>query len=399
MATRLDPNLKIEVKKYGIKDADKCYQCGLCTGVCPLSSDDESFPRKMVRYVQMGLKDKLIASPEPWLCYYCGECSDFCPRGANPGETMMGLRRYLTAQYDWTGFSKRFYTSKSFEFFSIIGFALLIGLGFLLFANPNPDMERARLSTFVSTHVIEFLDLAMAAVLSALLLSNVYRMAKFQMGDLLHKIPLSMYLTEVKELIVNFFTQKRFSKCKDQRYWFIHLLIMTSYCSVFFLVVVLLSGLGGLLPAFQTDEVRPVIHPYNLIGYYATFGLLYGTTYAMIGRIRKNRSIYKYSHSTDWVFLILLWLTAFTGILIHIFRSIGDTGLPAATYIVYALHIMVAVPMLVFEVPFAKWSHLAFRPVTIMLTNVKKKYEANLRLNAPPIRQSEAIRQSESKSA
>lgn len=390
MATRLDPNLKNEVKKYGIKDADKCYQCGLCTGVCPLSTNDESFPRKMVRYVQLGLKDKLLASPEPWLCYYCGECSDFCPRGANPGETMMGLRRYLTAQYDWTGFSKRFYTSKTFEIVSIVGFALLIGLGFLLFANTNPDLEKARLSSFVSTHVIEFLDLAMAAILASLLLSNVYRMAKFQMGDLLQKIPLSMYLSEIKELIVHFITQKRFSKCHDQRQWFIHLLIMTSYCFIFFLVVVLLSGIGGLLPAFQTDEVRPIYHPYNLIGYYATFGLLYGTTYAIIGRLRKDRAPYKHTHSTDWVFLILLWLTAFTGILIHIFRSIGATGLPTLTYVMYALHIMVAVPMLVFEVPFAKWSHLAYRPVTIVLTNVKKKYEESLRLGMPVARRAES---------
>lgn len=298
---------------------------------------------------------------------------------------MMGLRRYLTAQYDWTGFSRRFYTSEKFEIFSIVGFALVIGLGFLLFAGDSPDMEKARLSTFVNTHVIEFLDLAMAAVLSALLLSNAYRMAKFQMGDLLHKIPLSMYLSEVKELIVHFITQKRFSKCHDQRQWYIHLLIMTSYCSIFFMVVVLLSGLGGLLPAFQTDEVRPVIHPYNLIGYYATFGLLYGTTYAIIGRLRRDRPPYKHTHSTDWCFLILLWLTAFTGILINVFRSIGVDGLPLATYVIYVVHLMVAVPMLVFEVPFAKWSHLAYRPVTIVLTNVKKKYLESVKFNTPVI--------------
>lgn len=383
MNTRLDPEFKNEIKKYGVMDPDKCMQCGLCTAVCPLATSEESFPRKLIRYAQLGMKEKILASPEPWLCYYCGECSDFCPRGTEPGEIMMGLRRYLTAQYDWTGFSKRFYTSVKFEVLSVVGFALLIGLGFLIFGGKSPDMEQARLSTFVNTHVIEFLDLTMAAVLSVLLLSNVYRMAKFQMGDLLKKIPLSVYLTEIKELITQFFTQKRFSKCHDQRQWFIHLLIMTSYCAIFFMIVVLLSGLGGLLPAFQTDEVRPIIHPYNLIGYYATFGLLYGTTYAIIGRLRKDRAPYKHTHSTDWCFLILLWLTAFTGILIHVLRSVGIDGLPLATYIMYALHIMVAVPMLVFEVPFAKWSHLAYRPVTIVLVNVKKKYLEGVRRKIP----------------
>ena len=36
---------------------------------------------------------------------------------------------------------------------------------------------------------------------------------------------------------------------------------------------------------------------------------------------------------------------------------------------------MVAVPMLVLEVPFAKWAHLMFRPVAVYLTAVKEKYQ------------------------
>jgi len=32
--------------------------------------------------------------------------------------------------------------------------------------------------------------------------------------------------------------------------------------------------------------------------------------------------------------------------------------------------------MLVLEVPFAKWAHLAFRPVAIFLTKVKAEYLA-----------------------
>jgi hypothetical protein len=36
---------------------------------------------------------------------------------------------------------------------------------------------------------------------------------------------------------------------------------------------------------------------------------------------------------------------------------------------------MVAVPMLVLEVPFAKWAHLAFRPVSIFLVKVKEDYQ------------------------
>ena len=54
---------------------------------------------------------KLLADPGPWLCHYCGDCSENCPRQAFPGEAMMALRRYLTAQYDWTGLSGLMYRS------------------------------------------------------------------------------------------------------------------------------------------------------------------------------------------------------------------------------------------------------------------------------------------------
>ena len=90
----------------------------------------------------------------------------------------------------------------------------------------------------------------------------------------------------------------------------------------------------------------------------------------MIGRLRKSKAIYKSSHGTDWMFLILLQLTTLTGIFIH-FTRLLDWAMP--TYVLYVIHLMVAIPMLVLEVPFAKWAHLAFRPVTIFLMKAKEE--------------------------
>jgi len=112
MSVKVDPNLMKELKEFGLEDASKCFHCGNCTATCPLSTRETPFPRKLVKYAQMGLKDKILKSSEPWLCYYCGDCSDRCPRGAEPGETMMVMRRFLTANYDWTGFARKFYTSE-----------------------------------------------------------------------------------------------------------------------------------------------------------------------------------------------------------------------------------------------------------------------------------------------
>ena len=115
----------------------------------------------------------------------------------------------------------------------------------------------------------------------------------------------------------------------------------------------------------------PIWHPIRLVGYYATFAIMYGTTYAIIGRLKKSKAPYKNSHPTDWMFLILLQLTTMTGIFIHFTRLLDW---PFTTYVLYVIHMMVAVPMLVLEVPFAKWAHLAYRPVVLYLLKVKEQF-------------------------
>ncbi len=374
MSNKIDPNLIGELKEYGLKDAGKCYNCGTCTATCDLATPENPFPRKMVRYIQLGQKEKILKSPEPWLCYYCGDCSSRCPRGAEPGETMMVLRRYLTSLYDWTGFARRFYTSESFEIMAVSVVALLVGLGMIIFRHSPANFEHAALNSVWPSEAIEKADLVMAAILTFFLLSNVVRCVKIVMGDYLGKIPLSMYTSELKELLMNFLTQKEFGKCKDRKQWFVHLMIMTGYASVFLMVVVLINGLTIESLKFQRDWPEyNFFHPIRLIGYYATFAIMYGTTYAIIGRLKKSKPVYKNSHPTDWMFLILLQATTLTGIFVHFTRLLDW---PMTTYAIYVIHMMVAIPMLVLEVPFAKWAHLAYRPVVLFLLRVKSKYTA-----------------------
>ncbi|MGE5841108.1 MAG: 4Fe-4S dicluster domain-containing protein [Deltaproteobacteria bacterium] len=377
MSVKVDPSLMKDLEHFGLKDAKKCFHCGNCTAVCPLSTVDNTFPRRFHKYIQMGLTEKLVKSPEPWLCYYCGDCSTSCPRGAEPGETMMVMRRWLTSKYDWTGFSRKFYTSESFEIIAVAVVGILVGLALILFRASNPNMEHAFLNSVWPAPAIEIADLIMAAFLTFFLLSNTARCAWFVMGDLLFKIPLGVYLAKAKELLIHFLTQRRFGQCTDRKQWIIHLLIMTGYSTAFLLVAVFLAGgihvigLSWDQLAFQRDIEYPIWHPWRLLGYYATAALLYATTYAIIGRLKKSKAPYKNSHGTDWMFLILLELTTLTGILIH-FTRLLDWPMP--TYVIYVIHLMIAVPMLVLEVPFAKWAHLAFRPVVVFLMAVKEEY-------------------------
>ena len=371
MSAKVDTSIMKDLKHFGLKDAHKCFHCGNCTAVCPLSTPDNPFPRRFVRYIQLGQKDKILHSPEPWLCYYCGDCSTNCPRGADPGEAMMVTRRYLTSLYDWTGFARKFYTSEKFEVMAILIVAMLVGLGMLLFNTGSPNWEHAHLNSVWPSHDIELADLGMAAILSFLLLSNVFRCFRFVMGDLAFKIPVRIYASKLKELLIHTVTQKKFGECTDKMQWFVHLMIMTGYASVFLMVVVFINGLTIENLKFQRDVIYPLWHPWRLVGYYSTFAIMYGTTYAIIGRLRKSKAPYKNSHPTDWMFLILLQLTTLTGIFVHITRLL-DWPLP--TYGIYVVHMMVAVPMLVLEVPFAKWAHLAYRPLVLFLLQVKEAY-------------------------
>jgi quinone-modifying oxidoreductase subunit QmoC len=119
-----------ELKKYGAFDFNACYNCGNCTAVCSLSTEEDSFPREMVRFSVLGMKEDIKSSLKPWLCYYCGECSTHCPQEANPGELMMSLRRWLTTEYDWTKLSGLLYRSLPL---TIIGF-IIIAIGVLIFS-------------------------------------------------------------------------------------------------------------------------------------------------------------------------------------------------------------------------------------------------------------------------
>ena len=132
---------------------------------------------------------------------------------------------------------------------------------------------------------------------------------------------------------------------------------------MFSLVVVFLEW-------FQTDEIFPIYHPQRWVGYYATVVLVWFTAEIIIGRLRKREEIHKFSDLSDWMFPILLFLMALTGIAVHIFRYLG---FPLATYYVYAIHLIIAFSWLVIIIPFGKWTHLLYRSLAVYFQSVKEK--------------------------
>lgn len=369
----INADLYSEVKRLGARDIEACMQCGNCASACPLSTGENTFPRKIYRYLQLGLKDKLLESPEPWLCYYCGDCNIDCPRGADPAETMMATRRWLTTQYDWTGLAKRFYLSETWEFGALGAVALFVIFLFVFFHGPIIT-DRVAVNTFAPLRWVEMGDLAMAAILSTFLLSNAFRMYRLIMNGT--RVPIRLYVTEARAAFLHFLTQRRWRHCgEDRSRWLKHFILVSGYLTMMTLIIVFIRW-------FQVDDSS--WHFTSIFGYYATGALFIMTVEMLRGRLEKQEKIHRYSHSSDWLFLSLLFLTTLTGIMMHIVRLIG---LPIGTYVIYVIHLAVAVPMLVIEVPFGKWSHLLYRPLAIFLTTLKEKALQDSRVNLATIRE------------
>jgi len=90
----LDPQFKYEVTDQpGGENIKQCFACGVCTGGCPVSDIDSAYdPRKIIRMVLLGMKERVLSSDFIWLCSLCNTCSFICPQDVRFSEVMGVLR-------------------------------------------------------------------------------------------------------------------------------------------------------------------------------------------------------------------------------------------------------------------------------------------------------------------
>ncbi len=75
-------------------NAEACMHCGICTAVCPVGY--EILPRKLFRYVQIGLEDKVKEHiSDIYSCLLCGMCAANCPAKVNIADNVRFLRKYI----------------------------------------------------------------------------------------------------------------------------------------------------------------------------------------------------------------------------------------------------------------------------------------------------------------
>jgi ferredoxin len=346
--TKINPAFGKELNKYGALNFNACYNCGNCTAVCSLSTENDSFPREMVRLSTLGLEDDIIASLKPWGCYYCGECSTNCPQEANPGELMMSLRRWLTSKYDWTGLSGIMYKSLPLSLGAfILAFAAVIVFAF------SVGFELEKMVHF--GHYFEMIAIATVGVV--ILLPNVVRMWWFTILKTNTKVPLVNYIKATGELFVHMFTQKRALGCDDNQFrWFEHFILVLAYLSLLFTTV--------FLDWFASTNMFIIV-----LGYVESVIIFIVTIDFVSGRIKKNKAVSKNSQPSDWFFVIWLLLMGLTAMLVRLFIDLQILEMNKWLYLV---HLTVLVQWALIIVPFGKWTHFLYRSFAMYFEKLKE---------------------------
>jgi len=88
-----NPLLRNQVEGKCGEKVSACYQCEKCTNGCPLAFSMDIVPHKVIRAVQMGLKDEVLASDTIWICVSCETCTTRCPNGIDIARVMDCLRQ------------------------------------------------------------------------------------------------------------------------------------------------------------------------------------------------------------------------------------------------------------------------------------------------------------------
>jgi len=81
-----------EVEKRSGQNMSDCYQCGKCSGGCPVLAELDLSPNRIIRLVQLGLEDDALQNETIWCCAGCGTCNGRCPMGIDIVGVMDALR-------------------------------------------------------------------------------------------------------------------------------------------------------------------------------------------------------------------------------------------------------------------------------------------------------------------
>lgn len=87
-----------EIIRLSGVNTDLCWQCKTCAGGCPFSDAMDYFPNKIIRLIQLGMKDQVLKSSSIWICVGCHTCSMECPQAIDMSSVMDAVKQTALAE-------------------------------------------------------------------------------------------------------------------------------------------------------------------------------------------------------------------------------------------------------------------------------------------------------------
>lgn len=99
---RIDNPDSVTLREISGVNVFACYQCGNCTATCPATEFMDLMPHHVIRQLQLGETETLMAAKTPWICLACLSCAARCPRSIDIAKVMEGCRNLiLRRQYEY----------------------------------------------------------------------------------------------------------------------------------------------------------------------------------------------------------------------------------------------------------------------------------------------------------
>lgn len=381
MATRVDPNLLQELKEYGAVGVEKCFNCGNCTAICSLTSEEDHFPRHMIRLAQVGMKDELLGSKELWLCYNCGDCSETCPKQAEPANFMAAARCYAITHYDPLGFGKLFCKTPVLGGFIVVLMVLFFGM-FMYTERETMSSESLNLFHFIPYELIHNVGLV-AMVLIGLtslvaIFNMMHRIAKVNNLSLRNFVSgsrMNWFSAFWDAVVAQSLGQKRYrEECEAPENvqvwylskWFVHASTMWGFLGL--LLATILNYALDILSLKPTGTAVPIWYPIRLLGTLSGLLFIYGVSVLIVRRWKAPDKAHSYSRPSDWIFLTLLWFSGMTGFILEIALYLPQP--PVWGYWMFLFHVAVS-GVLVILLPFTKFAHAIYRIVALYVHALK----------------------------
>ena len=379
MTETVDPKLMRTIRRYGAFDVSACFSCGTCTVTCPLSTPEASFPRKMIHYAQLGLKDKLVGRPDVWLCESCGECSDTCPRDAKPSEFMIALRKYEISELGLPTLSRPLLTSRRFAVAFLAALSAVF-LGILALIQRPADLNSVEIFGFLPEQGVEMIGIAVGIIALGTALVGVLRLWRTMAHGAPHPRAVSAAAADgapevrppwtrtIAPTLRDVLLQRRTQSCATEktaaRWWtsrrFVHAAVFWGFLGLLLATVLRFVAVpihGALVPPWE---------PVRLLGIVSGVALLYGTGLMMLRRVRKADRYTARTTFMDWAFLVLLFLAGLGGFLTDLAQY---ASLPFWAYTLMIFHLVVVFDLLML-IPFTKFAHVVYRPLALWLSRV-----------------------------